>query len=72
MCLSDFSGCNLIGLSSSLAITLSENLSAGDTAILAAFITALGDNLAILATTKSNEENKDDISKNSNNNTCIN
>lgn len=30
MCLNDLSGCNLIGLASSLAILLSENLSADD------------------------------------------
>lgn len=52
MCFSDLSGCELIGLASSLAITIGENLSTDDVASLAAFVTALGDNLAIIATQK--------------------
>ena len=50
---SNFSSCELIGLASSLAIAIGENLSADDVASLAAFTTALGDNLAIIATQKS-------------------
>ena len=50
---SNLSSCELIGLSSSLAIAIGENLSADDVASLAAFTTALGDNLAIIATQKS-------------------
>ena len=53
MCFSDLSSCELIGLASSLAIAIGENLSADDVASLAAFTTALGDNLAIIATQKS-------------------
>ena len=53
MVFSDLSSCNLIGLASSLAIAIGENLSADDAASLAAFVTALGDNLAIIATQKS-------------------
>ena len=53
MCFSDLSGCNLIGLSSSIAITLGENLSADELNTLAAFFSALGDNFAIMATQKS-------------------
>lgn len=53
MCFSNLSGCNLIGLSSSLAIAISENLSINEISSLAAFTTALGDNLAIIATQKS-------------------
>lgn len=56
MCFSDLSGCNLIGLSSSLAISISNNLSINEITSLAAFFTALGDNLAIVATQKSIEE----------------
>lgn len=56
MCFDNLSSCNLIGLSSSLAILLGENLSADEASILAAFFTALGDNLAIIATKKSIEE----------------
>ena len=53
MNLSNLSGSNLIGLASSLAIAIGENLSADDVASLAAFTTTLGDNLAIIATQKS-------------------
>jgi len=49
----NLSSCELIGLASSLAIAIGENLSADDVASLAAFTTALGDNLAIIATQKS-------------------
>ena len=56
MCFSDLSSCNLIGLSSSLAIAIGENLSVDEVSILAAFVTALGDNLSIIATKKSLEE----------------
>ena len=38
---------------SNLSIAIGENLSADDVASLAAFTTALGDNLAIIATQKS-------------------
>ena len=50
---SNLSSCELIGLASSLAIAIGENLSVDDVASLAAFTTALGDNLAIIATQKS-------------------
>ena len=53
MGLSNLSSWELIGLASSLAIAIGENLSADDVASLAAFTTALGDNLAIIATQKS-------------------
>lgn len=56
MCLSDLSSCNLIGLSSSLAIAIGENLSADEVTTLAAFMTAFADNLAIIATQKTLEE----------------
>lgn len=56
MCFSDFSSCNLIGLASSLAISVGENLSADELSVLAAFFTAFADNLAIIATKKSMEE----------------
>lgn len=53
MGLSNLSSCELIGLASSLAIAIGENLSADDVASLATFTTTLGDNLAIIATQKS-------------------
>ena len=49
MCISGFSNCELVALSSSLAIAISNEFSKDDLAILAAFFTALGDNLAILS-----------------------
>ena len=63
MCLSNLSSCELIGLASSLAIFLGENLSADEVSILAAFITSLGDNLAIIAATKSDEDSNNNQSK---------
>lgn len=59
MCFSDFSSCNLIGLASSLAISIGEDMDADELAVLAAFFTAFADNLAIIATKKSLEENKE-------------
>ncbi len=58
MCFSDFSSCNLIGLASSLAISIGEDMDADELAVLASFFTAFADNLAIIATKKSLEENK--------------
>lgn len=46
---SDVSGCELILLSSSLAISMAQGLSNEEIAVLAAFFTTLGDNLALLA-----------------------
>lgn len=58
MCFSDLPNCNLIGLASSLAITVGENLTSDEAAILAAFFTAFADNLAIIATTKAKNESE--------------
>ena len=49
MCISEFSNCELVALSSSLALAIRNEFSKDDLAILAAFFTALGDNLAILS-----------------------
>ena len=49
MCLSDFSNCELVALASTLSIAISKEFTKDDLAILAAFFTALGDNLAILS-----------------------
>ena len=46
------SGANLIGLSSSLALIIGEQFDTDDLNILAAFFTALGDNLALIAATR--------------------
>ena len=47
-------GTNLTFASASLATVLSKNLTANETALLAAFLTALADNLALIATCKDN------------------
>ena len=46
------SGANLIALVSSLAIIIVEQFDAEELSILAAFFTALGDNMALLAASK--------------------
>lgn len=53
MCISEISGCNLIGLASSLAIALSQNLTHDEITVLAAFFTSLGDNLALISAASS-------------------
>ena len=55
MCFYNFSSCNLIGLASSLAIAIGEDIDADELAVLAAFFTAFADNLAIIAAKKSLE-----------------
>ena len=47
MCFYDFSGCNLIGLASSLAIAVGEDIDADELALFAAFFTAFADNFLI-------------------------
>lgn len=56
MCFDNLSSCDLIGLASSLAIFLGENLSINEISILSDFFEALGDNLSIIATKKSIEQ----------------
>lgn len=46
------SGYNLVGLSASLAILISEQFETEDLVIFAAFVTSLGDNLALLASAR--------------------
>lgn len=59
--MNEISGCNLVGLSSSLAILISQNLSSDDISILGAFFTTLGDNLALIATTQSSDSESKNI-----------
>ena len=47
MNLSNLSGSNLIALASSLAILISQDLTSDEIGLLAAFFSALGDNLAL-------------------------
>lgn len=56
MNLSNLSSCNLVGLSSSLAIILGENLSLDDLGLLATFLVSLSDNLALILAKKALEE----------------
>ncbi len=60
-CTNNCFGYELIGLSSSLSITISKEFNSEDLGILGAFFTTLGDNLALLSVTKAiNESNKND------------
>ena len=51
------SGPSLVGLASSLAILISENLSTEEIGTLSVFFSALGDNLAIIANQQSLQDN---------------
>ena len=53
MSLSDLSSCELLLLANNLALASSKNLDAEETALLAAFLTSVADQLAILAIKKS-------------------
>lgn len=48
----DCSGYNLIALASSLAILIGEQFDTDDLNVLAAFFSALGDNIAVIAATR--------------------
>lgn len=61
MDISNMSGCNLIGLASSLAIIVSQDLNAEELGVLSAFFTSFADNLALLATTKNSSETSSEI-----------
>ena len=52
MCLSDLSSCELILLANNISLSLSNNLDAEETALLAAFLTTIADQLAIIAIKK--------------------
>ena len=52
MCLSDMSCCELLLLANDIALTASKNLDAEETALLAAFLTSVADQLAIIAIKK--------------------
>lgn len=53
-----YAGLDLVGLSSSLAIFISQTFNLDDLVILSAFFTTLGDNLALISTSKSICESK--------------
>lgn len=46
------SGCNFIAIASSLAILIGNEFETDDLNLLAAFFSALGDNIAIIAASK--------------------
>ena len=52
----DLSANNLVGLASSLAIAISNDLDSEQSGLLAAFLTAVANNLAIIAIQKAKEE----------------
>ena len=52
MRLSDLSSCELLLLANNIALTSSTNLDAEETALLAAFLTSVADQLAIIAIKK--------------------
>lgn len=52
MRLSDLSSCELLLLANNIALTSSNNLDAEETALLAAFLTSVADQLAIIAIKK--------------------
>ena len=52
MCLSEMSTCELLLLANDIALTSSKNLDADETALLAAFLTSVADQLAIIAIKK--------------------
>lgn len=70
MCFNNLSSSNLIGLSSSLAILLSEELSTDEISLLGAFFTTLGDNLSLIATRQSIDDSKQSSNQESFENIC--
>ena len=52
----DLSANNLVGLASSLAIAISNDLDSEQSGLLAAFLTTVADNLAIIAIQKAKEK----------------
>lgn len=49
---SNLSGCELVALANLIAVSISQNTSSNELAILATLFTAIGDNLAIVALNK--------------------
>lgn len=58
-CLKEASGCELIGLASSIAIYICQNSSKEESEVLAAFFTALGDNIALCNLSKEDDNSKE-------------
>ena len=54
MNISNFQGYDLIALASSIAVLISKNLTSDELGVLSGFFSAIGDNLAILASIPTN------------------
>ena len=52
--LNNLSGCEIVTLANIIAITLSQNLTSEEMALLAGFFTIIGDSLATISLTNSN------------------
>ena len=59
-------GFDLVGISSSLSIFISKNVELENLGILAALFTTIGDNLALIATSRAACETKTETLENSN------
>lgn len=51
-CLNNLNGCELVTLANTIAISISQNLSSEETALLGGFFTIIGDSLSTLSLTK--------------------
>lgn len=56
-CLSNKSGCELVYLASSFALSLAQGLSSDEILLLGIFLTTVGDDLSIIGTQRAVEEN---------------
>lgn len=52
--LNNLSGCEIVTLANIIAITISQNLTAEEIALLAGFFTIIGDSLATISSTNTN------------------
>lgn len=59
-------GFDLVGISSSLAIFISKNVNLDDLGVLAALFTTIGDNLALIATSRASCEANQETLENQN------
>ena len=52
--LNNLSGCEIVALANIIAVTISQNLTSEETALLAGFFTIIGDSLATISLTNTN------------------
>ena len=62
--LTKLSGNELVGLASIISIFLSDSLSTEELTILAVFVTTIGDNLAIIASSRANNDTYSNTTEN--------